>query len=212
MNSELLPCDDAQWERGTITHSGPVFGANLVNVETGHCAQVCQAAHILGRVHRHRADHGLDPAFRLSEAMQLQRTLKALDSMLQKPAATIGSEHSDNAIAICCSARFLLYDVYACNSKYEGMPTGEEAEMQKVSLDGIEECVERMYQVALRQQRALTEDYEKGSILLIHAMYWTASECRWYIKEGKQEAVKVFEAMIDTLNLLNRRWRRAGTF
>lgn len=172
---------------------------------------MCQAAHLLGRVHRHRSDHQLETSFRLTEAMQLNRTLIALDSTMQVPSGTAGAEYPDCAIAICCSARFLLYEGYACmESHYEGFPTGEEAEMQKQALLGIEQCVERMYHLALRTGRAKSGDLHTGSILVIHALYWACSECRWYVKEGKEGALGLMETMMDALRILNRRWHRAG--
>lgn len=210
MNNELLPCEDAQWDSGAISYNGPLFGPNLAGVDVGHWAQTCQAAHMLGRVQRHRTDDQLDPSFRLTEASQLNRTLAAFDSMTQGPTMTPGTEYSDNAIAICCSARFLLYEGYACNERYDGFPTGQEAEIQKMSLYGIEECVERMYQLALRLRHDLSNDMHKGSILVIHALYWAASECRWYVKEEKTGAGAVLETILDATRLLNRRWRRAG--
>ena len=105
MNNDLLPCEDVHWDSGSISYNGPLFGPSLMGVEVGHGAQICQAAHMLGQVHRHRADHQLDPSFRLNEAMQLNRTLVALDSMTQTPPVAPDSEYPDNALAICCSAR-----------------------------------------------------------------------------------------------------------
>lgn len=173
---------------------------------------MCQAAHLLGQVHRHRSDRQSEPSFRLNEAMQLNRTLIALDSMTQAPSSREGAEYPDCAIAICCSARFLLYERYACmENDYEGFPTGQEAEVQKQSLFGIEQCVERMYQLALRLLgREKSSDLHTGSILVIHALYWACSECRWYVKEGKLGALGLIETMVDALRILNRRWHRAG--
>lgn len=210
MNNDLLPCEDIDWDSGSISYNGPLFGPSLDGVEVGSGAQICQAAHMLGRVHRHRVDDQLDSSSRLAEAKQLNRTLMALDSMTQAPAGAPGSGYSENAIAICCSARFLLYELYACNERYESFPTGQEAEIQKFSLHGIEECVERMYQLALRLRHDLSSDFQPGSPLVCHALYWAASECRWYVKEGKQEAAEILEVILDALKLLTLRWRCAG--
>ena len=212
LNNELLPCNDDLWEQGAISGNGLVFGPNLESTDVGRYAQICQAAHVLGRVQRHCADHQLDTSFRLREAMQLDRALLALDATIQKTTTPPQMHYSDDAIAICCSARFLLYELYACNESGDNFmfPTGDEADMQKLALAGLEQCVERMYHVALRVCRDLSVSFHPGSMLVTHALYWAAAECRWYIKEGKQEAVIVSETILDALKILNRRWRRAG--
>lgn len=208
MSNQLLPCEDTQWDNGVISYNGHVLSPNLEGVQLGHFAQVCQAAHILGRVQQHRIDYDLEQSSRLDEAFQLCRTLSALDAITQE--STTASECGDDAIAICCSARFLLYELYACNERYDGSPAGQEAKIQQVSLQGIEECVARMYHIALRLSERLTVDYHTGSILVTHALYWAASECRWYVNEGKEEAVEVLETLTNALKLLKNRWRRAG--
>jgi hypothetical protein len=148
---------------------------------------------------------------RYEEAAQLDRTLRALDLALQRSAVTAtGLEHSDNAIAICCSARFLLSEMYACNERYDGIPTGQEAEMQKMALRGIEESVDRAYHLALRLQNSYKEGHDTASFLTAHCLYWAASECAWYIKEGRHEAVQVSETLKATLRIMNRRWHIAG--
>ena len=68
---------------------------------------------MLGRVHRHRAEHDDDGAFRLTEAAQLDRTLVALDTVLQEPTMIEhGPEYADNAVGSArnCQAFFLRLD------------------------------------------------------------------------------------------------------
>ena len=122
----------------------------------------------------------------------------------------MGANHPDEAIAICCSARFLLYELYACNEHFEGIPTGREAQVQTVALQGIEQCVGTMFQLALRVQQGTTT--QQHGIFVTHALYWAASECRWYINEGKREALVILDALVTALKMLNNRWRRAGRY
>jgi hypothetical protein len=211
----LLPCSDAEWASGAIAHNGHILSPHLEGVDLGHYARVCQAAHILGRVHRHRAAKDSDKAFQLEEAIQLDRTLRALDASNQQPldssTSIHGMQYCYDAIAICCSARFLLYELYACNELYDGNgPTGQEANIQKLALQGIEECVARMYGVALWLGQDLAHGIHAPTLMITHALYWAITEARWYIKEGRQEAVEVSAVMVDVLKSMATRWRIAG--
>jgi hypothetical protein len=210
VKDELLPCDDTQWADGVIGHNGHVLSPFDEGLKLGRYAQLCQAAHMLGRVQLHRIDKSLETSFRLDEAVLLDKTLVALHTNLHKPTAIVNGDYCAEAIAICCSARFLLYELYACNEHYEGAPTGQEAHVQVLALQGIEQCVATMYQLALRMQQASFVESSEDSIFVSHALYWAASECRWYIKEGKQEAGEVFVCLVSALKLLNGRSHRAG--
>ena len=104
-------------------------------------------------------------SFRLTEAAQLDRTLVALDTVLQEPTVTEhGPEYADNAVGLCCSARFLLYEIYACNEKCEGFPTGQEAEVQRLAIKGLEETTERVYQMAQRIKASVLDDLDSSSV------------------------------------------------
>ncbi|KPI37930.1 uncharacterized protein AB675_3015 [Cyphellophora attinorum] len=239
-NHELLPCTDSDWDSGNIAPFGHAFASDLTGIQIGHWAQVCQAAHALGCVQRHRVDEGHAKNSRLDEAQQLDRTLVSLaaslladmkqrgDMAINDPKQT-GSRSSVDAIALCCSARFLLYELYACNdgksniSRVSSFPSGQEAVMQRISLQGINECVNIMHQIALRllepQQHSTRQSpesyitYHAGSIFVTHALYWAASECSWIVKEGiNAAAARVMGDLVKALHLLNDRWHRAGDY
>lgn len=238
-NHELLPCSDTEWDNGIVGQSGHVFASHLTGVDVGYFAQVCQAAHGLACVQRHRTDDSHpDPSSRLNEARQLDKTLAALSASFLMQRDYLNQMAFDksgkpslrsplDAVALCCSARFLLYELYACNDgkkvNSSGFPTGQEAEMQRIALKGIEESVGIMHQVALRllgsqhhpvgQSPDSDNGYHAGSILVTHALYWAASECRWYVKEGiKTEAAQIMQHLIKALELLHDRWHRAGDY
>lgn len=159
LRADLLPCNDKDWQLGEISVNQHVFNPNPEKNEIDQCGRSGQAAQILGRVQRHRNEHELERSFLLDEATQLHRTLCAFDSVLEQP--TVENDppvFADLAIALCCSARFILYDMYACNEKYDSYPTGQEAAMQKIAIDGLVEATERVHQLALRIRAALQQD------------------------------------------------------
>jgi hypothetical protein len=160
MRGDLLPSNDKTWELGRVDVNLHVFNATSEQGGVDGCGRAGQAAQILGRVLRHKNEqHDLEWSFRLEEAMQLHRTLLALDSVLQQTVVEDEPHYTDGAIAICSSARFILYDMYACNEKYDSaFPTGQEAAMQKIAIDGLMQTTRRVYQLAVHIRAALKQD------------------------------------------------------
>lgn len=183
-------------------------------------ASCCQAAHVLGRVLRHRDDYTnrSDPEYRLSEAMQLHKILVALSTDLEERHVNTEAEMNSSAViayALCCTARFLLYNMYGCNepdaiSAAQGR-IAQETEMQQAALEGIKSIA--MVKVAkLLQQMRLSND-KCFSPLLCYVVYHAASECAWFIKEsGKAEMVESMRVYVELLRTMEQRWRVAGQF
>jgi hypothetical protein len=211
LSGDLLPCDNAECDDGNLTPDGHVV--NVLGTDMGNCARMCQVAHVLSRVHRHRAEHELDASFRLNEAIQLDRTLVALDSLLAEPKETsYGPEYADDAIAVCCSTRFFMYEKYASNEIYEGFPSGQEAVMQRLAIQGIDQTVARVTQLAQRIQEQVLSQPESASFLTAHALYYAASICASFGMKGSQKASESFHKLCDVLALIQERWRVAGAF
>jgi hypothetical protein len=213
IRTELLPCDDLDWNLGTLGSNQPLFTPQSSwSTNVGYSARVCQAVHILGKVIRHRNDDEMDKAFRFEEARQLNITILALSSLLQTPTISFdGPVYCDDAIALCCSARFLLCALYACNEDYDGDPTGQEQELQRISLQGIKETVEMVYQVSVRARAMMMQDVRTISPLMLHCVEYAAAEAAWFYREDHTPRMKeVFDGLIETLKLMNQRWLVAG--
>jgi hypothetical protein len=160
MKGDLLPTNDKSWGLGKVDVNLHVFNATSEQGEVDGCGRTGQASQILGRVLRHKNEqHDLEWTFRLEEATQLHRTLLALDSVLQQTVVEDEPHYTDGATAICSSARFILYDMYACNEKYESsFPTGQEATLQKIAIDGLMQTMRRVYRLAVHVRTALKQD------------------------------------------------------
>ena len=78
----------------------PLLVSSSTNIQVGCFARLAQASHLLGRVLRHTNDLPADIAFRLEEARQLDRTIRALYKLLpgEGPEDSIGTS---NPLAIC---------------------------------------------------------------------------------------------------------------
>jgi hypothetical protein len=86
----------------------------------------------------------------LSEAHQLHRALHTLNLYLREfcfvDQVALEKSHF-TAFALCGSARFTLYEIYACNEHYpsSGPKIPEEITMQQFSLEGISETIDDVY-------------------------------------------------------------------
>lgn len=229
----LLPCSELSWNSGDVSPNPPLFSSKMApSTDVGSFASTCQAAHILGRVLHHRNDRRTDPSFRLAEALQLHRTLSALDTDLEQryvtAMSTVGSKEElspcsaalNVALALCCAARHLLYSMYGCGiEKDEGLPevsrVPEELEMQRVSLEGIKILsltgTARLVSVVNLVMGDSGKSPSTISPLLCYALYHAASECAWFYKEFQdQEMATYLKGYVDALRAMETRWRVAG--
>jgi hypothetical protein len=72
----------------------PLLVSSSASVQAGNFARLAQASHLLGRVIRHTNDLPTDIRFRLEEAKQLDRTIRALYKLLP-------GKSSDDSIGVC---------------------------------------------------------------------------------------------------------------
>jgi len=214
----LLPCMESSWNRGEIGSNVPLFASSFAtNTEIGSFASLCQAAHILGLVIRHRDDHtNTNNRFRLSEAQQLHQTLVLLNNHLKQMPSILADSSIAVAASLCYAARFILYSMYACNEHYSVIEARvpEETEMQKNSISGLKEVTQNVYHLAqhIIEATMSTESLLlSGSLLLTHCLYQASTEFTWFIREDNGvEEVACLKSVVQLLRAIRSRWRIAG--
>jgi hypothetical protein len=222
----LLPIADYRWDQGEIGPSEALFTRGFSSSSNiGPFSRLCQATHILSKVQHHRSTRRTSPdrETTLTDALQLHSTLVALDNHLAQqldaaftalsPAGWCGGADD---LAVCCSARMMLYDMYGCNDPHAGaLPwdrIGLETEMQAASLGGLKQVVgQRVAQMA-RAVLALDEVAMDGiSPLIIECLYTGACECKWFVKESAAENMAaILQDLTNALGLIGKRWQIAG--
>lgn len=195
----------------------------------GAFAKTCQAAHILGKVlaHQEARKSPSDARDLLSEAQHLHHALSSLQSTLEageQGEAPASSRLS--ALALCASARLLLYDRYGCNDPSAASPAEripQETEMQRVSLEGIKAIagvtapavaravVSRSYDhedddTMDGGDLEIEEEDEDGAVspFVAQFLYHAATECAWFIREDHEphmcEALKVVLLALEAIS------------
>ncbi|KAI0011887.1 hypothetical protein F4779DRAFT_142393 [Xylariaceae sp. FL0662B] len=221
---ELLPSPEAQWDEGAIGFNEPLFASSFSdNTSLGSFANVCQAAHVLGRVLRHRDEMAADmaPSFRIPEARQLHSILASLSSHLHSisgeapPPASIGGS-LPVATALCFSARLILYDIYACNERYSTNHnrSAEEAGMQREAMAGILDVVKAAWKLARGILDSVKSDAgarDRLSPLMCHCLYAAAAQSEWLILEHEDsDAATWLQDTVGLLQHVGKRWQVAG--
>ncbi|KAI1502545.1 hypothetical protein F5X99DRAFT_417869 [Biscogniauxia marginata] len=242
---ELLPSHEASWDDGAVGFNEPLFASSFsASTSLGAFANMCQAALVLGRVLRHRdeATANLALTFRMSEARQLHFILVSLSTHLSSLSESLphgaGAGATTVSLALCSSARLILYNMYACNERYSSdhERCSEEADMQKLTLGGIVEVTRatgRFARHVLDSMEATTGDAEDGgdddavqnhhygdggdggilSPLVAHSLYEAATECEWFILEQQDsDAVVWLRDIVKLLRVMARRWQVAGVY
>ncbi|KAK5996353.1 Transcription factor BOA15 [Cladobotryum mycophilum] len=219
----LLPVNDRLWDMGEIGPNESLYTIGFSSVTNiSQFARTSQAAHILGRVLYHRADYNQpDRLDRVKEALQLHYTLSALESYIVQARIAALEETLNCSIdmALCCSARLTLYDMYGCNEPDDLVYANqsryaEESEMQAISLKNIVEVVsgpvlELAHGVLLAEKGGL----ETMSPLLVECIYHAATECQWFLRENDSGMMqRSFGILIHALRVLHGRWRVAGQY
>ncbi|KAH8678310.1 hypothetical protein BX600DRAFT_148377 [Xylariales sp. PMI_506] len=248
----LLPVADSRWFRGELGPSEALFTREFhSSANLGPFARTCQAAHVLSKVQQHRAssrhmgDGTADRTATVTEALRLHATLVALDAHLaqqqqQQEQQEQGQQEKGQAeeadarngtgggvavdLAICCSARILLYDMYGCNFPEHGEERiALETEMQAASLDGLAHVVrERAIGLARAVLLVLGDSGNDNgfaaagdssqaiSPLITDCLYASACACKWYVKESMYPDIDVvLDEIIRALEMIGRRWQLA---
>ncbi|KAF4963758.1 hypothetical protein FSARC_8241 [Fusarium sarcochroum] len=209
---ELLPINDQDWEDGKIAPSEPLYTRSFSSVTTvGPFAKMCQAAHMLSKVmsHREARTYSENITELLPEAQTLHQALVALQRSIEEPELGEPADASTiSALSICCSARFILYNLYACNEPLNLAMDGPIAlatEMQKVGLEGIRE-------LALSTAPRVAKE-KMASPFVARFLYHAATECAWFIKEDREQAmVHALKVIVDRLHDSLLEWSVAGHY
>ncbi|KAK5170913.1 uncharacterized protein LTR77_004057 [Saxophila tyrrhenica] len=235
-----LPTDDTAWDRGQMLVAAPLSLSASQTIQVSPFARTCQAAHLLGKVIAHIDDKHLPLTYRFSEALQLNRTLRALADILQDQCGP-DSLDGDVATADLCSSMALifsglltLYDAYSCteqastahlaadgtehnnsNGNGNGATLGEEQlQVQKASIEGLEEISSRAL-ILTRTMRRTIDTRGAGTIspLCVDVVYQAAANYAWYVRESSDPwcSERLVE-LKELLVLLDRRWKVAGEY
>ncbi|KAK7210601.1 hypothetical protein V2G26_017779 [Clonostachys chloroleuca] len=221
-SDQLLPVDDDDWDRGRIMPGEPVSTSVLTGVAPLGCfAKTCQAIHLLDRVLQHAQASNLsqhtaqNTASLTAEALQFDRILNTLQLSLENDEAGDDGEKGqdtlsakNSALAICVSARFILYENYGCtifNSIKPRVPSAQETQMQKISLEGC-----RTQALHMVPMIASTEG---TSPLIARCLYDAATICAWFIRQDHEpEMYEALRAILARLRSLGERWIVAGEY
>ncbi|KAJ9614549.1 hypothetical protein H2200_002686 [Cladophialophora chaetospira] len=209
LQGELLPCNDNDWNQGLVGSNDALFTASTSFVASGiHFATMCRAAHILGRVLRHKSDQLLDFPDRLSEAFQLHRALLALETSFTYVPNPEEVKTCDLPRAFVCSARIILYEIYACNERYDSYKLGQETDMQKISLEGLASVTLTVAQIAHRYKQDWALGVTGHAPMLAHCLYQALGECAWFVREDPSpQMTYAFDTISDALKCLSKQWR-----
>jgi hypothetical protein len=164
---------------------------------------------------RHRDDvhNRANRSICLSEALQLHKTLVALDSSLSQEFPTPGPDgFSLEASTLCCSARLILYNLYGCNEPddihSDQVRQAEETEMQQVAIQGIKNVI-FVRMPCISNVIAMSTDLL--SPLTCYSFYHTASEYAWFVRENPAiETANLLKTFIEFLRTMAKRWKIAG--
>lgn len=229
-SGDLLPVNDHDWDNGRIVPNEPLYTESFSHAAMiGAFAKTCQAAHILGKVLAHQEARKSPPSDArdlLSEARHLHHALASLQSTLesgeQRREGTSSSRLS--ALALCASARLLLYDRYGCNDPSAASAAGripQETEMQRVSLEGIKAIAGVTAPAVARavvgrsyddddtmdgEDVEIEDEDEDGAVspFVAQFLYHAATECAWFIREDHEphmcEALRVILLALEAVS------------
>ncbi|KAK5121058.1 hypothetical protein LTR85_005542 [Meristemomyces frigidus] len=212
-----LPTDDSYWDRGQMLVAAPLALSASPTTHAAPFARTCQASHLLGKVIRHLNDKNLPLDYKFDEALQLNRTIRALAGLLPKEA-----EEDDptvrptlcTSMAICYTALLILYDHYSCTDR--SLPNGPETQLvlQKECIDGLAEISATAMNLA-RRLRSFIDRAGLGKLspFTIDCIYQAAANYAWYVRESSDPACgERLAELKELLSLCDRRWRVAGQY
>lgn len=212
-----LPTDDSSWDRGQMLATTPLALSASQTIRAAPFARTCQSSHLLGKVIRHLNDTHLPIDYKFDEALQLNRTIRALASLLPNEA-----EDDDptvrptlcTSMAICYSALLTLYDAYSCTERT--IPNGPESQLviQKESIDGIADISATVMHLARRIRSFIDRaGLSRLSPLTIDCLYQAAANYAWYVRESSDPACgERLAELKELLIICDRRWRVAGQY
>ncbi|KAI9868189.1 MAG: hypothetical protein M1813_006934 [Trichoglossum hirsutum] len=218
-----LPANDSMWDNGVsfITPGGtsrahrlpqdmatnePLLVSSSANAQAGNFARLAQASHLLGRVIRHTNDLPTDVEFRLEEARQIDRTIRALYKLLPGKGSD-DSIGSCTPLAVCFSAIMTLYDPYTCQSAGQ---TPEQLSHTAEAVQGLKGVSEEVVRLAHDKLAAIELGLDQTSPLILDCMYQALANYAWLVREtGKAEFVEKARILRRLFEVAGKRWRVA---
>lgn len=119
------------------------------------------------------------------------------------------------ALALCYSARLILYGEYACNERYSSElgRSSAEARVQQDFLAGIFEVAGQVGELVRRLLDSVELDGDGLSPLLCHCLFAVAEECEWFVLEQEDASAGVWlRDVVELLRVIGRRWGVAGVY
>ena len=228
-----LPTNDESWDRGQMIVTAPLSLSASPTIRTTPFARTCQAAHLLGKALKHMDDRHIPKEYRFDEALQIQRTLRALADLLPSDGLDEDSTTKPflcTSIAICYSGLLTLYDGYSCPEQTLKDASENQLVMQKESIAGLKEFSERVVHLAREVRSAIgSGGIGRLSPMVIECIYQAAANCTkaltyhslttltdpdaWYVRESSDSAcsARLLE-LKELLTILDRRWKVAGAY
>ncbi|KAK6431123.1 hypothetical protein LTR95_012718 [Oleoguttula sp. CCFEE 5521] len=214
-----VPGNDAGWDKGQMFVAAPLaLSASLTTVASPF-ARTCQAGHLLGKVLKHLGDKSISLDYRFDEALQLSRTLSALEDALRNEASKEDLAQYEQpplctALSITYSAMLTLFDAYSCTERAVPGAPETQLKMQQQSIEGMFRVSDLAMQLARKLRDHLTStDVAVCSPLVVDSLYQTAATYAWYMRESSDASTASLLAEVkEILRLVNRRWRVAGEY
>ncbi|KAF2765205.1 hypothetical protein EJ03DRAFT_300603 [Teratosphaeria nubilosa] len=212
-----LPTEDAAWDRGQILVAAPLALSASTTIHAAPFARTCQACHLLGKVIRHKNDTNLPVDYKFEEALQLNRTLRALACILPSE-----SEEDDptqrptlcTSMAMTYSALLELYEAYPYTE--HAVPNGPETQlqMQQEAIAGISDITTQVLYLARRLRDFISRaGIGRLSPFTLDALYQGAANFACYARESSDPTCgeRLLE-MKEVLLLCEKRWKVAGEY
>ena len=210
---DTLPCTETAWNRGNASVEETLFLSSPPGVPAGRFARLCQASHLLGKILRHGRDRTLDDDERFPEAIQLNRLLQALSSVISSELSEDSCVALRSTMAVCYSGMMVL------NRPYSGIESPEFSldfstprEFQKHALATLKSAGREITNLSASLQEDLNTQIDQCSPLIAHCLYQAGSVLAWFYRKLPND-IKVAEAvevLKETLRRLDKRWKIAG--
>nr|POE79856.1 putative transcriptional regulatory protein [Quercus suber] len=212
-----LPTDDEPWDRGQMIVAAPLLLSTSPTTQAAPFARTCQAAHLLGKVVRHRNDKSIPLDYRFDEALQLNRTIRALAGLLtEEVVQDEASSHPvlSTSIAICYSALLELFDGYSCTERTIPNAPGTQFVMQEESINGTTEISNKVMDFARRTKSFIASaGLDRVSPFVIDALYQAAANFACNHNESSDiRSAQCYMELKELLTVLNKRWRVAEAY
>ncbi|OCL08529.1 hypothetical protein AOQ84DRAFT_340229 [Glonium stellatum] len=186
---------------GQCARYGLALGVDK-SIEMGMLARMCQAAYLLGRVHRYNMNLPNDEPDHQAEKWQLDRTLRSLlnltyvEGQIRRMAVCAQT-------GICYSALIALYDPGSSRA---------DPEHARFAMDLLKPVADSMSWDSEIFLSGTLVSVEDASPLLLYWAYQAATIYSRLLGRYGSEALQPLGRMKDKLQIMSHRWRAGGTY